>query len=80
MLDNVRQDAPRPQEMAMDNDRTPQQHGHSHDHEWRWMQEFTYLLSCNNGECGMTLPSRRPQYAERCPRCGGPMSCIQQSR
>jgi len=29
-----------------------------------------FLLVCANGECGLSLPIRLPQYNQRCPRCG----------
>lgn len=40
--------------------------------------EPRYILICNNNECRLQLPIGRPQYGERCPRCGAPMSCVRE--
>ena len=48
------------------------------NHDRDYYSHPRYLLVCANGECGLSLPTRMPQYNTLCPRCQCVMNCMRQ--
>ena len=48
------------------------------DHNRDYYANPRHLLVCCNGECGLSLPTRMPQYGTPCPRCGCVLNVVRQ--